>query len=165
MYYEEVFSELSRRQVKYLVVGGVALVLHGVLRLTADLDLMLDMGEENLAEFVAAMQALKFKPKMPGVSAGDFLDANKRAMWKREKNMLVFSFVQNKGYQLIDILLDFSIDFNLAAKRKKVVRAKGISIPIVGLDDLIQLKRNSGRPQDLADIAALEQLAISEHGR
>ena len=50
MYYEEVFSELSRRRVRYLVVGGVALVLHGVLRLTADLDLMLDMEKDNLAD-------------------------------------------------------------------------------------------------------------------
>jgi hypothetical protein len=40
MYYEDVFKKLDEKGIRYLVVGGVALVLHGVIRLTADLDLL-----------------------------------------------------------------------------------------------------------------------------
>ncbi|MBW1973727.1 MAG: hypothetical protein JRI44_12950, partial [Deltaproteobacteria bacterium] len=48
LFSEEIFEKLNKEGVKYVIVGGVALVLHGVVRLTADLDLMLEMSEENL---------------------------------------------------------------------------------------------------------------------
>lgn len=159
MYYEEVFKELNRKRVRYLVIGGIALVLHGVVRLTADLDLMLQMGSANLAKFLAVMKTLGYRPRL-SIKPGHLLDADKRETWKKEKNMQAFSFTQNKGYRLIDILLDASLDYTLAAKRKKIVRAKGIRIPIVCREDLIKLKTTAGRPQDLADIEALEQLTV-----
>jgi uncharacterized protein (DUF1330 family) len=56
MYYLEVFSSLNKFGVRYLVVGGVALVLHGVLRLTADLDLVVDLAEDNLVKFLKALK-------------------------------------------------------------------------------------------------------------
>jgi hypothetical protein len=78
MYYEEVFRELNRKRVRYLVAGGIALVLHGVVRLTADLDLILDMSQTNLTKFLAVMKKLGYKPKLP-VKAEYFLAADKRA--------------------------------------------------------------------------------------
>lgn len=54
MYYEDVFSELNKSKVKYLVTGGVALNLHGIPRMTADLDLMVDSKRGNLMKLVKA---------------------------------------------------------------------------------------------------------------
>ncbi|MBI5789801.1 MAG: hypothetical protein HZA78_13200 [Candidatus Schekmanbacteria bacterium] len=157
MYYEEIFRELSHRRIKYLVAGGVALVLHGVLRLTADLDLLLDMETANLIKFVEVMQALDYKPKLP-VAINDFLDSQTRQKWVLEKNLSAFSFVNTNGYQIVNVLLNTPLDFSPSAKHKKTFTAKGINIPIVSAADLIQMKRFAGRPQDLADIAALEQI-------
>lgn len=84
MYYEEVFKALNEKGVKYVVVGGVALVLHGVVRMTADLDLFIKMDEENITSFLTAMRELDYKPKIP-VQAGDFSDPQKRLQWKKEK--------------------------------------------------------------------------------
>ncbi len=158
MYYEDVFRELDYQKVDYVVVGGIALVLHGVVRLTADLDLALRIDADNLDKFLAAMRALSYKPKLP-IDPQELLSKNKRDAWRKYKNMQAFSFVHPNGYQLIDVLLDTPVDYAKLAKRKQVVTAKGINIPIVCRDDLIKLKTAGGRPQDLADITALEQLA------
>jgi hypothetical protein len=73
MLYEEVFRKLHDKNVKYSVAGGVALVLHGVVRLTADIDLIVEMSTENLQKFIAAMNELGYKPKPP-VKAEDFMN-------------------------------------------------------------------------------------------
>ncbi len=157
MYYEEVFRELNRQRVKYLVVGGIALVLHGVVRLTADLDLMLEMSSANLTRFLAVMKTLNYKPKLP-IKPEQFLSDKERTTWTEEKNLQVFSFVHIRGYQLIDVLLDVPLDYKISAQKKETIRAKGVSVPLICRDDLIKLKNAAGRPQDLADIEALKQL-------
>ena len=51
MYYENVFRSLQKNNIRYAVAGGIALVLHGVVRFTADLDLIVDLEQENLKRF------------------------------------------------------------------------------------------------------------------
>ncbi len=158
MFYEEVFDELNKRGVRYLVVGGVALVLTGVVRLTVDLDLMLDMSQKNLEKFVSAMTNLGYKPKMP-VDATDLIDPENRDKWMQEKNMVVFSFIKSKeSFAIVDVFIDEPIDFEKSYSKKNIVMADGLGIPLVSLDDLKKLKRMSGRSQDIADIKALDEL-------
>jgi len=52
LYYENVFRVLQKNNIRYAVAGGVALVLHGVVRFTADVDLIVDLEQENLRRFV-----------------------------------------------------------------------------------------------------------------
>lgn len=80
MFYEEIFRELNRRKIDYVVVGGVAVVMHGVVRLTADLDLMVHLEEKNLTKFVEVMNELGYKPKVP-VKAESFIDPENRRMF------------------------------------------------------------------------------------
>jgi hypothetical protein len=158
MYYEDVFKKLDEKGVRYLVVGGVALVLHGVIRLTADLDLMVWLDEGNLAKFIVAMKEIGYKPKVP-VKAEEFIDPAKRQLWKEEKGMQVFSFYHPaKPMNLIDVFVDEPIDFLTSERRKVTMKAKQIKIPVISKGDLIKLKRLAGRPQDLADIDALNEL-------
>jgi hypothetical protein len=158
MYYEDVFRKLEEEGVRFVVVGGVALVLHGVVRLTVDLDLMVEMSQENLTKFIAAVKALGYRPKLP-VHAEEFIDPAKRKRWKEEKGMQVFSFFHTKEQgKLIDVFVDEPINYNEVERYKKIVRAEDIQIPIVSIDHLKKLKRISARPQDLADIEALEAL-------
>ena len=158
MFYEHVFRELERCKVQYLVVGGTALVLHGVVRLTKDLDIFVDFSPSNLRKFIDAMVRLGYKPKVP-VKAEDFIDPENREKWKREKNMKVFSFYHpEKPEELIDIFVYEPIKFDEAKKEKKIMKAQGISIPVISIRNLKRLKRLANRPQDLADVEALENL-------
>lgn len=158
MYYEDIFKKLDEEAIRYLVVGGVALVLHGVVRLTADLDLMVWLDKKNLSHFISVMKELGYKPKVP-VKAEEFIDSAKRQFWKEVKGMQVFSFYHPaKPMNLIDVIIDEPIDFLIAERRKVSMKAKQIKIPVVSIEDLIKLKRLAGRPQDLADIDALNEL-------
>jgi hypothetical protein len=158
VFYEDVFRELDRRRVRYVVVGGVALVLHGVVRLTVDLDLMVHLERDNLTEFVNAMEQLGYRPRVP-VPAMDFVDANHRTRWIAEKGMTVFSFFHPSEHgKVVDVFVDEPIPFLEIDAERTVIEAAAVRIPVVSIRHLKQLKARAGRPQDLADIAALESL-------
>jgi hypothetical protein len=162
LYYENVFRTLQKNNIRYAVAGGVALVLHGVVRFTADLDLIVDLEPDNLRRFVEAMTELGYRPRNP-VKAEDFLAPEIREGWKREKGMEVFSFVDPaQPMTLIDVFLEEKIPFQEIMKELIPVTAKGIMIPVVSLQHLKRLKKAAGRPQDLADIEAIEAMEKSE---
>ncbi len=162
MYYENVFRTLQKNNIRYAVAGGVALVLHGVVRFTADLDLIVDLDPENLRRFVDAMTELGYRPRNP-VKAEDFLDPEIRKGWKRDKNMEVFSLADPaQPMTLIDVFLEEKIPFQEIMKELVPVTAKGIMIPVVSLLHLKRLKKAAGRPQDLADIEAIEAMEKSD---
>jgi len=158
MFYQEEISALNKKKVRYLVVGGVALVLHGVVRLTADLDLMVDLSKVNLIKFLEVMKSLDYKPKLP-VDPRAFMDPEKRKKWAREKNMIAFAFGHQKhDYKEIDVFIDEPIPFAEAFKRKKTLAAKDVKINVISFDDLITLKERAGREQDISDIKMLKEL-------
>ena len=143
---------------RYLVVGGVAVVLHGIVRLTVDLDLMVDLESKNLRRFIEAMKSLGYKPRAP-VAASDLLDQEKRRQWADEKNMLVFSFYNpKKPYEVVDIFIDEPIDFDEAYSGRKTYKAGSLNIPVISIENLKKLKKSSGREQDKLDIEALKAL-------
>jgi len=162
MYYEKVFKALQEQKIRYAVAGGVALVLHGVVRFTADLDLIVDLEHENLSRFVRVMKDLGYRPRNP-VGAEDIIDPQNRASWKRDKGMVVFSFASPApSMELVDVFIDEVLPFPDIQKELLVVTAKGISIPVLSLKQLKQLKKTANRPQDLADIEALEDMERGE---
>ncbi|UCB56790.1 MAG: hypothetical protein JSV30_06255 [Candidatus Omnitrophota bacterium] len=165
MFYESIFRQLNKYRVEYLVAGGVAVVLHGIVRFTADLDIFAKLSFENWDKFIRAMKELGYKAKLP-VKLEDFAEESKRKEWIAKKNMKVFSFYHPKKHlELIDIFVKEYIDFDAAYKRRKMVRAKDINIPVVCIKDLKKLKKIAGRPQDLADIGSLEELERIEKGK
>jgi hypothetical protein len=165
MFYENVLRMLQKKNVRHAVAGGVALVLHGVVRFTADLDLIVDLEQENLRRFIQAMNELGYRPRNP-VQAEDFLDSANRDRWKREKGMEVFSFVDPaQPMTLVDIFIEEKIPFHEIEKDLVRISAKGITIPVVSARHLKRLKRAAGRPQDLADIEALEALEKAREGK
>jgi hypothetical protein len=162
MYYENVFRSLQKSNIRFAVAGGVALVLHGVVRFTADLDLIVDLEPENLRRFIEAMTGLGFRPRNP-VKSEDFLNPSIREGWKREKGMEVFSFVDPaQPMTLIDVIIEEKIPFREVMLEIVQMTAKGITIPVISLRHLKRLKQDAGRPQDLADIEAIEALEKPE---
>jgi hypothetical protein len=73
--YEPVFDALNRAGVRYVVVGGVAVVLHGHARLTADLDLAIDLSDVPARKAIEALMDLGLEPRAP-VNPLAFADRN-----------------------------------------------------------------------------------------
>ncbi len=162
MFYEEIFKKLNQHRVDYVVVGGVAVVLHGVVRLTADLDLMVELKENNLKKFLSVMKELGYTPRVP-VKAESFLDPALRTSWIKEKNMEVFSFYNPRlPLNLIDIFIHEPISYEEIKNTSVTIKAGNVNIPLVSIENLIELKKISGRPQDRADIKALKRLKLNE---
>jgi predicted nucleotidyltransferase len=154
---EEAIAALEAAGVRYIIVGGVAVVLHGHLRATGDLDLVIDLSEDNALRTIEALLALGYRPRAP-VAAEAFADPSERESWIRDKNMLVFSMWRRAGDIEIDLFVKEPFDFEAVFRRAIRVELEHSRATVLALEDLIALKRGAGRPQDLADIAALEVL-------
>jgi predicted nucleotidyltransferase len=158
VYYEEVFRALNQGEIRYLVVGGVAAVLHGVPRVTADLDVMVELSSTNLNKLVKVLEQLGYVPGTP-VPLCDLTDAQKRRRWREEKHATVFTVLHpDRPYESVDILLENPIAFEEVEARKEVLVAGSLAIPLVCLEDLIDLKRRTGRDQDRLDAMSLEKV-------
>ena len=158
MLFEAIFKELDRRRIRYLVIGGIAVNLHGFARATGDLDIMLWLEEENLEKFVDMVKFLRMKPRAP-VPLESFLDPQQRSKWIKEKGMKVFTvYNPKKEIEHIDVLLEKYISFERAYKNREVISAGGIKISLLSIPDLIKLKKIAGRERDKIDIQALKQI-------
>ncbi len=151
---ESLFRDLNDRGGRYVVVGGLAVVLHGHLRATGDVDLVVDLAREQVDRTLAALEGAGFKPYVPGAS-GEFADPAKRAAWAREKGMLEFSLRPPSGVPMVDLLLEYPMAFDQMWDRSVVVTLRGVPVRIASIDDLIALKRRAARPEDLTDAEAL----------
>jgi hypothetical protein len=156
--YLGIFRELNAKGIRYIVVGGMAVNLHGVPRMTYDIDLLLDLEDRNVERFIGLLAGWGFRPKVP-VRIEEFADPGKRKDWIANKNMKAFNMV-NPAWAIreIDVLIDSPVDYASAERGKTVIMIQGVPVPIVGIDDLIRMKEHTDRQQDAADIRSLKEL-------
>ncbi len=160
--FEPLFTALNAAEVRYVVVGGVAVVLHGFARLTGDVDLAIDLEPNEARKAVDAFLAFGLRPRLP-VDARDFADTGTRTSWVRDKGMRVFTFVDpTNPLLLVDCFAEDVVPFALLWQNAVVLSLTSTTVRVASIPDLIDLKRRAGRPQDVRDIEALE--AIQRRG-
>ncbi|MEO7453303.1 MAG: nucleotidyl transferase AbiEii/AbiGii toxin family protein [Fimbriimonadales bacterium] len=155
----EVFAALESAQVRYLVVGGVAAALHGVPRMTADIDLAIALDDDNATRVIEVLLDLGFAPRAP-VNPLDFANERARESWIRDKSLTVFSLQSASPIPVeVDILATNPFDFETAWEARTVKDVGGVSVNVVDRNRLIEMKERVGRPVDLEDAAALKELS------
>ena len=156
---EAIISALNEAGVRYLAAGGLAVVAHGYVRFTADLDLILDLEEGNVRRAVAALSGLGYRPRAP-VEFVQFADADARARWIREEGLTVFSlFSPQHATTEVDLFVEPPLDFGEAyASAARMEVAPGLAATFLSVEDLIALKERAGRPQDRQDVERLREL-------
>lgn len=155
---ESILGVLNRAGVRYLVVGGVAVVLHGYLRTTADLDLIIQLDRDNVLRAIRALQDQHYRPRAP-VAAEEFAEQQVRERWIQEKGLEVFTLWSPAHPALeIDLFASEPFEFDTVYARALRVPLEKTKVTVIALEDLIALKQRVGRPRDLEDIAALESL-------
>lgn len=156
--FEPVFLALNEVGVRYVIVGGLAVVLHGHPRLTADVDIVLDLEPVSAKKAMVALKAIGLKARAP-VDLVAFADFAQRESWIADKGMTVFSLYSPANPLLIlDLFVRDPIPFEELWSRSKTIDLGGVSIHMASIDHLIAMKRAVSRPQDLSDIEALEAL-------
>ncbi len=158
MYYFEILEGLYKSNVRYLIVGGLSVNLYGVPRVTQDIDIVIAMDRENVLKITSLLKELGYVPRLP-VSPDDLANPDKVKDWIENKNLKAFSFYhKNENYKVIDIVLVHPLDFEKSFKNRTVKRAKDIDIYLASIDDVVKMKKFSGRTQDLSDIEMLNKV-------
>ncbi len=153
MFILDVAKKLNSKNIHFAVVGGFAVALHGVVRGTIDLDIILNIEKANFVKFELAARELGLVSKLP-VSAEQVF--NFRKEYIEEKNLVAWSFFHPKDpLQVLDVI----ITEDLKKQKVKHIKYMGVDIKVLDIDPLIKMKEKSGRPQDLEDVAALKRLA------
>ena len=151
----DILQGLNRAQVKYLVIGGVAAIYHGVPRATFDLDLSVWLALENLKRFETAMKAMGFVPKAPVTITG-LANAKIRREWTHNKGMKVFAFEEAKPpFRMVDVMVKPLRKFHQVYRQRIEVHDQGVAIPLMPIPQLIQTKTRTGRAKDREDVEYL----------
>ncbi|TXT38385.1 MAG: hypothetical protein FD138_401 [Planctomycetota bacterium] len=140
--FKEFIASLNASRVRYLVVGGYAVAMHGHPRYTKDLDVWVDCTAANAKRMVRAFAEFGFASL--GVKASDF---------EQPDRMLQMGFPPNR----IDVLTSLAgVDFATCFKRRVIVEFDGVPVNFIDVENLKANKRAAGRLQDLADVEKLE---------
>jgi len=140
--FKEFIQLLNDNRVRYLVVGGYAVALHGYPRYTRDIDIWVELSEENATHIVEALEQFGFASL--GLKESDFLV---------KEQVIQLGYAPNR----IDIITTLSgITFAECYDKRVPVEIDGVKINFIDLDSLRKNKKATGRLQDLADLENLE---------
>jgi len=164
--FEAIAAELNAAGVRYLVAGGLAVNAHGYVRLTQDVDLVVQLERANILPAFEALARLGYLPLVP-VTAEQFADAAQREAWIRDKGMAVLNFHSNRHpAATVDIFVadpfDFDTEYEAALQAEL---SPGATVRFVSIPTLIAMKTLADRPRDRDDIEHLRMILDEQKGR
>ena len=152
MFLLRVVQALEKAKIPHAIVGGYAVALHGAVRGTVDVDLVIRLTEANLVRAENSLRTLGLESRIP-VRARDVYRF--REEYIRNRGLTAWSFVNRyRPSELVDIILTD----DLAGMKIERIRIRGRTLKVASIDDLIRMKKGTGRPQDREDVRALRKL-------
>jgi predicted nucleotidyltransferase len=160
-----VIQALHDAQVRYLIAGGLAVNVHGYIRVTMDIDLVIALDANNIQSAFKALANIGYRPTVP-VTASGFSKPEQREQWREEKEMKVLNFFCDQyPMTTVDVFVyepfDFSKEYDNALKAEFL---PGLEARIVSIPTLIEMKQAAGRNRDIDDIQHLKWIQENESG-
>ena len=156
--YRQIFGALNDAEIRYIIVGGVAMNLLGYPRFTGDIDILLALDHENLSRMTALMEKMGYEKKVP-VALEELGDEKKALTLIEKKNLIAYTFANpDEPQSSIDVIVGDSMKFDNYQKHCSHMAIWDITVPVVSIDDLIAMKKKSKRKQDDDDVVALLEL-------
>ena len=153
----DVLNQLHDHHVEFVIVGGVAAALHGSSRVTFDLDVVTSLAPESWQAAVELLWAIGARPRIPE-PLDRIRDVEQIRKWRLEKGMLALTFRTPDGSTEVDLLVGESDGFEGLRQRAVTVTLGDRTFRVASIDDLIAMKQQAGRPQDLLDVAQLQDI-------
>ena len=151
---QEIFAVLQRHGVRYVLVGGLAAVLHGAAHLTTDVDVVPEESPDNLRRLSEALRELGARIRVTGEPDGVPFDASTESlarvrMWnlQTDEGDLDIAFEPSGTHGYDDLVRDVV-----------VMRVRGLDVPVASLADVIRSKEAAGRERDRAVLPGLREL-------
>lgn len=157
--YEEILAALVDAEVDFIIGGGVACVLHGVERVTMDVDLAVATDYENFSKFLDVMERLGLKPRVP-IDPLSLLNDKVLAHIIHEKKALVFSFVDpDRPTRHVDMFLRSDLNHSALVDHVETLEFHGKSLKVVTKEKLLEIKLAIDPPRlkDQIDIEFLRK--------
>jgi hypothetical protein len=155
--YEEIFREFQKHKVKYAIVGGLAVNLLGSLRNTADMDILVEMSDENLKKIVRILKKRGYRVKQP-VDPIAIADAKTRKDWIKNKHMKAFNFYKDDELKEVDIIISSPVSYEDAKRDMSKIKSGVLTLPVISIENLIKMKKNTGRDIDALVIKTLKEI-------
>ena len=155
----KILTELHDHGVDFVIVGGVAAALHGSSRATFDLDIVPSLAPDSWQAAVDLLWALGARPRIPE-PLERIRDVEHVRRWRVEKNMLALNFRTSDDTAEVDLLVSHSDEFEQLRGRAIQVSIGDRTFSVASIDDLLAMKRASGRPQDILDIQELQRIRM-----
>jgi len=147
----ELTDAFQKAKLKYAIVGGYALALHGIVRATMDVDFVLQLKKTDFELAERVLGELGLTSRLP-VSAKEVILM--REEYIRNRNLIAWSFIDYKNpTRQVDIL----ITFDLKDLDTQEMKLNGKKLTVVTLRQLLKMKTQSARPQDLVDIKSIQE--------
>ena len=158
----DLIKMLADGDVDFVLVGGLAVALHGYPRLTMDVDVVLAMDDKNLRRFIDGARAAGLQPTIP-VPIESLAQPELIEQWHREKGRLAFSLRSPEAQAtVIDILVRPVVPYAALRDAAVLIDAGPYRIPVASIDHLIAMKTGTGRGKDAIDVEALTKLRNGE---
>lgn len=152
MFVLRVIDQLKKHKIQYALVGGHAVALHGAVRGTVDVDFIVRWKLDNLQKCELALGELGLISRHP-INSTDIFKF--RDEYIKNRNLIAWNFINpNDPTEQVDII----ITHDLHKQQTKTIKIQGKELVLLGKEDLIKMKKQSGRQQDLFDIDALLRL-------
>lgn len=152
MFLFRIIDALKDHKVPYAVAGGFAVALHGAIRGTIDVDLVIRLRKKDFAAVEAALKSIGLVPRLP-VTAEQVFDF--RDEYIRNRNLIAWSFHNPQNpMEIVDVILTH----DLSKLSTVTIPHQGRKIRVLSLDSLISMKEGTGRDQDGQDVKALRRL-------
>ncbi len=152
MFLLRISQAFQQANIPYALVGGYAVALHGAVRGTIDVDIIINLDKTHFEQAEQLALDLGLQPRLP-IHAAELFEH--REQYIQEKNLIAWSFVNpDKPSECLDII----ITEDLKHKHIEDKMLNDQCIQVLSIDDLIAMKKVSGRAQDVEDIKALQAL-------
>ena len=152
------FALMNAAQVPYVVVGVLAMLLHGIDRVTGDIDLVIDLAPGPSTDLVTTLINAgyrSFAPVDPALLANEAI----REQWRLERGMEVFSLWDSTNRRpTVDVLLACPIPFTKLLNDSVIVTLGAVQIRVASIAHLMDMKQQTARPRDLEDVERLRLL-------
>ena len=152
------FAVLNAARVPYVVVGGLAMLLHGIDRVTGDIDLVIDLSSGTSTDLVEALTKAGYRPFAP-VDPTLLAIETIREQWRLERGMEVFSLWDTTNRRpTVDVLLACPVPFTELLNDSVTVTIGAVQIRVASVAHLIGMKQQTARPRDREDVERLRVL-------
>ncbi len=157
-FYHQALRALTAQEVRFVVIGGVAVNLQGVPRFTADLDVAIAIDGDNLQAAARALLGMGLVSRIP-IQVEQLADIATVQTWISERNLRALTYQdRDNPLRQVDLLLATTVPYDEIERDAEAMQSGDLEIRVASVDVLIRLKTGTGRAQDASDIDALRRV-------